>query len=332
MQRLVNNRDGETLEGLLTAIKGNQSCKDVYLGPYFYASLNEQSRSAFIQGLGQDLQQLRSLSIGTLEYTRASISGAAIGRCISKAKNLHTLRVERDITLSSTEEIDILVNGLRHHCSLQRLSLLSLNPTRTTAQSISLDDIVLSLSSIAQLESLQLGVSPDCTAKLSVAPSAVASIARNCPKLSWLHMANFPLEDEHMFALFEAIGEDRNSLKVLDFPQSKRLTIKSWKALWELVQINEALESVNMCSPPWAKRAKELIYLFLALNRDGQRLRLRQCEDPWEWTGIASRLTARNLDIIYTIMRENPLVCTARSKPLIDTVTSKYIPDDKFWV
>mmetsp|Transcript_12044 Transcript_12044/g.23137 ORF Transcript_12044/g.23137 Transcript_12044/m.23137 type:complete len:338 (-) Transcript_12044:149-1162(-) len=320
MKRLENNRDGETFESLLRAIKSNRSCKDVYLGPYFYASLSEQSRSAFIRGLGRNLQQLRSLSIGTLEYTRASISGEAIGHCVSKAKHLHTLRVERDITLSSTEEIDIFVNGLRHHDTLQRVSLLSLHlmgTTSTTARSSSLDEILLSLSSITRLESLQLGVSPDCTADLSVTPSAVASIAQDCTKLSWLHMANFPLEDRHMFALFEAIGKERDSLRVLDFPQNKRLTVKSWKALWELLQMNEALESVNMWAPPWAKRSKELIYSFLALNRDGQRLRLRQCEDPWKWTEIAGRLTGRDLDILYTIVRENPLVCTAWSKPLI---------------
>lgn len=270
------------MEGLLKAIKGNRSCKDVYLGPYFYASLSVETRSTFIQGLGQNLQQLRSLSIGTLEYTRASISAKAIGHCVSKAKHLHTLRLERDITLSSIDDTDILVNGLRHHLTLKRVSLLSLNPTMfmTTGQSISFDDILLSLSSISHLESLQLGVLPDCSAKLSATPSAVASIIRNCHKLSWLYMVNFPLEDEHMLALFGAIGKERVSLKAVDFPQSKRLTIKSWKALWELLQINESLESVNMWAPLRAKRAKELIYAFLALNRDGQRLRLRQ------WSGL----------------------------------------------
>lgn len=123
-------------------------------------------------------------------------------------------------------------------------------------------------------------------------------------------MAGFPLENEHMLALFDAIGEGRDSLKVLDFPRSQRLTLRSWKALWDLLQINEALQSVNMHAPPRGKRAKELIYAFLALNFDGKRMRLRQCQDPWEWTEIAGRFTGGGLDVIFTIMRENPLVCT----------------------
>ena len=177
----------------------------------------------------------------------------------------------------------------------------------------SLDPLLLALSTLSSLESLQLGVSDDCTVETKLEPSSVASLAENCQNLSWLYMASFPLEDDHMCALFESIGtERREALKVLDFPQSDKLTIESWKALWELLKINPSLESVNMYAPPWAKQAKELIYSFLALNRDGKRQKLRQCRNVEAWIQIAHKLTTagRDLNVLYTIVRENPLVCS----------------------
>ena len=114
-----------------------------------------------------------------------------------------------------------------------------------------------------------------------------------------------------MFALFEAIGrQDRPALKVLDFPQSAKLTIQSWEALYDLLQINVDLESVNMCAPSWAKRAKTVIHGYLALNRDGKRRRLRDTKDLETWVQLASRLTSLDLDVLFAIVRENPFVCS----------------------
>ena len=184
----LENQSGESYDAVLAAMKENESVKDVYLGPYFYASLSDQSRSNFIQRLGQDLRQLRSLSIGTLEYTRACIRGDALGMCIAKATQLHTIRVERDITLSSAEETVRLAKSLDQHPSLRRVSLLSLNPTSMAAAS--LDPLLLALSTLSSLESLQLGVSDDCTVETKLEPSSVASLAENCQNLSWLYMAS----------------------------------------------------------------------------------------------------------------------------------------------
>lgn len=306
MKKLEEKR-GESFDDIIDAIKDNEFVKEVYLGPYLYASLSDQQRSFFIQRLGQDILNLRSLSIGTLEHTKACISGEALGLCIQKAKHLHTVRIERDISLTSLEELNVLAAGLASHPTLQRVSFLSLQPTNTDASS--LDTLLYSLSTISQLESLQLGISSKCTVNASTIPAAVASLAVKCQKLSWLYMARFALNDEHMFALFESIGKDRPALKVLDFPQSTRLTIQSWKALYDLLQTNVDLESVNMFAPSWAQKAKTIIYAFLALNRDGKRRRLRDCKDAETWIQLTSRLTSLNLDVLFTIVRENPLIC-----------------------
>lgn len=307
MKKLEDKR-GENFNDIVEAIKDNKFVKEVYLGPYLYANLSDQRRSFFIQRLGQDLFNLRSLSIGTLEHTRACISGEAIGRCVQQAKRLHTIRVERDITLTSVEELKDLATGLTSHPTLQRVSFLSLNPTVSDAAS--LDALLFSLSTISQLESLQLGISSKCTIDTSTTPAAVASLAEKCHKLSWLYMARFPLEDEHMFALFEAIGkEERPALKVLDFPQTAKLTIHSWMALYDLLRTNVDLESVNMFAPHWAKKARMITYAFLALNRDGKRRRLRDCKDLETWIQLTSRLTSLDLNVLFTVVRENPLVC-----------------------
>ena len=204
------NQNGESCDAVLTALKRNKSVKDVYLGPYFYASLSDQSRSNFIQRLGHDLRHLRSLSIGTLEYTRACIEGDSIGMCIAEAIQLHTIRVERDITLSSAKETILLSRSIRRHPSLRRVSLLSLNPT--SIDTAALDPVLLALSSLSSLESLQLGVSEDCTMETQLDPSTVATLAQNCRNLSWLYMSRFPLEDDHMLALFNSIGAERDAL------------------------------------------------------------------------------------------------------------------------
>jgi hypothetical protein len=123
-------------------------------------------------------------------------------------------------------------------------------------------------------------------------------------------MANFQnLEDQHMCVLFNAIGSRQQSLKVLDFPQSDRLTLKSWKALWDLLEVNVVLESVNMSCPPQGKRAKALVYSKLALNRDGKRQQLRDCKDLETWVIIASKLTTCDPNVLYAMIRENPSVC-----------------------
>jgi hypothetical protein len=305
----LNNKSEETYRDVLQAIQSNHSVTDVYLGPYFYASLDDASRSVFIRGLGQDLRHLRSLSIGTLEHTKARISGEAIGLCVAKAQHLHTLRVERDMKFGSVEEMHILAQGLHRHPSLSRVSLLSLNPV-TTAKGMaievtSLDALLFALSSITNLESLQLGLSRQHE-RPSVTCAAVAALAENCPRLSWLYMARFPLEDAHLVALFATRQE---SLKVLDIYQAPRLTVVSWQALLRrLLERDATLESVNLHAEPAAAATKKLALAFLSLNRDGKRHRIRSCRDPSEWVQLVQTLTGRPLDVLYTLVRENPFV------------------------
>ena len=310
LTKKLQDKRGESFDDIVDAIKDNEFVKEVYLGPYLYSNLSDQQRSFFIQRLGQDLCNLKSLSIGTLEHTRACISGESIGRCIQQAKRLHTIRVERDITWTSIEELQLVAEGLQNHPTLQRVSFLSLNPTVNEAAC--LDTLLFSLSTISNLESLQLCISSTCSMDTSLTPTAVASLGKKCHKLSWLYLARFPLHDEHMLALFEAIGraQDRPALKVLDFPQSAKLTIQSWNALFDLLQTNVNLDSVNMYAPPCAKETRTIIYAFLALNRDGKRSRLRDCKDIETWIQLTSRFTSLDQNVLFAIVRENPLVCS----------------------
>lgn len=170
----------------------------------------------------------------------------------------------------------------------------------------------LSLSTISNLESLQLCRSSKCSVETSLTPAAVASLGKTSRNLSWFYMARFPLHDEHMLALFDAIGraQDRLALKVLDFPQSAKLTIQSWNALFDLLQTNVDLDSVNMYAPPCAKETRTIVYAFLALNQDGERRRLRDCKDIKTWFRLASRFTSLDQNVLFAIVRENPLVCS----------------------
>jgi hypothetical protein len=302
-------------------MKGNTSVTDIYIGPHFYSQMSAEDFSSFLQRIAENLSNLRVLSIGTLEITKKNILGSSIGLFIKKAQKLHTLRIERNLLLRSLDDVESLAQGFINHPSLKRISLPSLHPTWPNC---TLDPLLDSLATITNLESLQLGLSEASFGWHSQVSSA-ATVAKlgSLPNLSWLVISRFHVEDEHVEELCREMIRTSAPIKILDVTKTRRVTHRAWKAVLGMLETECCLEVLDMYCSREAAPVKSQVNLYLKLNREGRRKKLRETPNKEEWVKTVSRFFADDLAAINILVLESPWIC-------VRNYTEKNTPSEPF--
>lgn len=357
------------------AMEGNTSVTDVYLGPYFYSSLTASELAAFLYRCAVYLTNLKVLSIGTLDFTKTPIEGASAlsaSLFLPTARQLCTLRIERNLLLRSPRDVQSLAAGFRNHPSLKRVSLPCLHPSwlllqqnegqivddyedlsflvsmgtamidnnlngtclnnRGAPRMKTLDPLLHALSTIVTLESLQLGLSDtsfECLQSMN-RMDQVSSPAAFCrlgtlPCLSWLVLPRFHAKDAHVQALCQHISKADEDLtisaariKVLDFTNNRHLTVLSWQAILHLLQTNVNLEALYMpcrCDDGPTLECKHEVEIFLKLNREGRRRKLRALpSDKEAWIDSVARYFINDLTALTVLVRDSPWICLPHPK------------------
>ena len=317
------NEHSESWDRILTAMDGNTSLHDLYIGAGFYTNLSAQEFDDFLMTVGQKLKGLRVLSVGALEFAKSSVTGTSIGAFLTATQHLHTLRIERKVDLQSMDEVYNLAKGFQDHPSLKRVSLPNLHPNwkgddenepeEMSSIDTMLDPLLKSLASISALQSLQIGLSnesfsmdmPVCSV------SAVGSLG-TLPHLTWLVLHRMHIEDVHVEQLCHQMQRTNSPIKILDVTKAGNVTERAWRAILHLVQTQVFLEAVDMHCHPDAQKVKEKALLFLKLNREGRRRHMRESADQGEWTGMVSKYFQNDVSAIHILLRDNPSMCLQR--------------------
>eukprot|EP00527_Entomoneis_sp_CCMP2396_P001579 CAMPEP_0198145368 /NCGR_PEP_ID=MMETSP1443-20131203/23025_1 /TAXON_ID=186043 /ORGANISM="Entomoneis sp., Strain CCMP2396" /LENGTH=289 /DNA_ID=CAMNT_0043808997 /DNA_START=286 /DNA_END=1152 /DNA_ORIENTATION=+ len=288
----------------MSSMEGNTSVTDIYIGPGFYGYMSAEAFDEFLQHIADKLTNLRVLSIGTLDFTKTPIHGDTIGLFLSKAPKLHTLRIERNVLIRTFEEAESLAQGFKLHPSLKRISLPNLHPTWPNC---TLDPILSSLVTITNLESLQLGLSEESFGWHSQVFSAQSvGMLGTLPHLSWLVLTRFHIEDDHVEELCSEMVQTNAPIKILDITKTRRVTKRSWQAVLNLLHTQVNLEAVDMYCSREATQVKQSVYLFLKLNREGRRKKLRELPNKEEWVNTVSRFFINDLTAVNVLVRDSP--------------------------
>ncbi|KAL7555804.1 hypothetical protein ACA910_002269 [Epithemia clementina (nom. ined.)] len=223
--------------------------------------------------------------------------------------------------------------------------------TRTTKMMKALDPLLYSLATIVHLESLQLGLSDtsyECLRSLDrmdrvSSPEALSQLG-SLPRLSWLVISRFHVQDAHVQALCQTLqpqeqqplpnvdGHNTNHsnhhrqqqqvffanrvvapIKILDFTKNRQLTVVAWQAILDMLQTHVHLESLDMLclsQDHAAHELKEQVNIFLKLNREGRRRKLRELEaDKQAWINTVARFFVNDLTSLTVLVRESPWIC-----------------------
>jgi len=307
---LTNSMDMqcESWHLILAAMKGNTSVSDIYIGPNFYSRISPKEFDDFLQHIASTLVNLRVLSIGTLEFTKTPIEATCIAKFVDTAVNLQTLRIERNLTIKSLEEAQMLAQGFRNHTTLRRISLPSLHPSWTDC---TLDPLLEALVAIRGLESLQLGLSEESFGwHQQISNPHVLGKLGGLPHLTWLVVSRFHVGDEHVEQLCAEMTRVASPIKILDITKTRRVTVTAWKAVLQMLQAECHLEALDMhCARGEAVEVKAQAQLFMRLNREGRRNKLRQTSDKEEWVDTVGRFFAKDVRAVNILVRESPWIC-----------------------
>ena len=272
---------------------------------------------------------------------------------LSTAKHLCTLRIERNLLLQSRRDVTRLANGFRNHPSLKRVSLPNLHPAflwmdeseqpeapqdhdpgddndtlmrmdgSQHSQSLmegTLDPLLEAMASLVNLESLQLGLSYESFDYLQSmdqmdrvsSPQALSQLG-TLSHLSWLVISRFHVQDAHVEALCQCLGQTHAPVKILDLTKTRRVTARAWKAMLTLLQTHVHLEALDMMlcpTDPEAMWYKKQVHLFLKLNREGRRRKLRELPaDQHAWISTVARYFSNDLTALTILVRESPWIC-----------------------
>lgn len=284
----------------------------IHLGPHFYASISDDNRSRLLRTLPMGFPQLQVLTIGTLDYTRATMDGRALGDLVAASGCLQTLRCERRVVLDEEEGLLALAEGFRRHASLQRVTLPELHPLRHADDTaLSLTPLAEALRTVEHLESLQLGVSTiaakhlERDAAAALDPAGLAALGSH-PQLKWLVVRRFALADEHVAALLGALTTGPSRLQNLDVEgYAAQATGNVWHDhVCPLLSHHCHLESLTLPATV-DDETRSVVDLYLALNRAGRaswRTAARhECLDL-----LAPFM--EDLSMIYILVSENPLL------------------------
>lgn len=297
----------ERWNGIVSAMEGNESVRDVYIGPGFYSQMPKEDFAGILQHMGEKLINLRVLCIGTLDSTKIAIESTSIASFVRHAKNLQTLRIERNLSFQSLEEVQSLGEALRSHESLRRISLPNLHPSWTKC---SLDPLLSSLADMTGLESLQLGLSEECfNWSTQVSTPQVLGMLGSLPNLKWLVISRLHVEDQHVQELCQAIATFKAPIKILDITKTRRVTEHAWEAILQLLMEGCSLESVDMYCSPNAMKKRAQALLYFKMNRDGRRKMLRETTSKEEWIDIVGRYFVNDMLALYVLLQESPWVC-----------------------
>lgn len=256
------------------------------------------------------LPGLERLRVYAYERT---LSAATVAAFITSAStSLTTFHITSGICIQCQEDIDVLARAFANSPLLKEVSLLDLGSQDDTAsndvllnkaRTLRIDRLLRSLSTLAQLESLDVTLSSRLESRiLRVDNDAVSSLFQPLatPSLADISLWHCELDSQHLQHICEALCHHPR-IKFLSLRSNPR--IRDWKPMADMLMINNVLQSVYYSQE---SEYDERILNQLRWNQLGlgDMLRDEFCEDN-NWMELVEQATSP--DSLFCLLQSNPI-------------------------
>jgi hypothetical protein len=344
----TNKRDHDSKYNDTTSIV--RGIESVELSDHFLKSITSTSSLVVLLMYISKLPNLRKLRIYSV-YIAWPV--AIWSRFLQTAVRLESWHVTRGIRLTNAEDIEVLADCLKNHPSLLEVSLLDLgdvdglndiqnisaNSTEIPLQidddttennssstpKMTLDSLVLALSTIPNLTTVDITVAPEFAPKLDrLSDASLQGLFSSSPHLLGVSLWEFGLDNGHMVVLKEAVQSHRR-LQFLSLQRNPGITCAGWKTVSDMMEQNTTLVSLYYDDSATVDSEQrrlltahhDRIRLFLWLNQLGRGDLLTSAKHDSDndnaWLAFLYRVSG-DPDAVLYLLQANPQLCCGQGQ------------------
>ena len=258
---LTKDNLGIDFERLLYVLKRKRSLKEISIYNVFSDFSNAETRRLYNAIAVK--ANLESFSLWSFD----GISVVMITNFLKRARNVRSIRL-RNVVIWNEQEAKQLGHVIRHHPSLQKLSLDNLQTNQ------GLFEVTLESVKKSSLRSLRVSAAPN--SQHVYLPRALFTELCTSSKLEDLHLWGFKLNDDSVMRMTRSLetAGPKHPLKSLSLRYcGPDFTTQGTSALLEMVKTNFHLQHLHL-DPHLSASVEDDMSFYLQLNRSGARRRL----------------------------------------------------------